>query len=583
MLILLRRLHPILVLLVACCLNLAQAASYTIQINVDEAYQPLLSHLDLYKWQDNSDINIDQVQRLFRAAPAQIRSLMATEGFLEVQILATLDEKNGLPLLRYDIDPGPPVLVESLQLTLSGPLSEQADVEQWREKILAQISLKPETRFRQDDWDSSKKQSLALLLADSYPLASLLTSEALLDADNHTARLQLEVDSGPLVTLGPIQVEGLQRVPEQVVKRLTRIEPGVPYRRSSLLDFQSALQGTPYFSSVIVDVEPTLEQPLMTPVLVKIKEAQRQRVGFGVGYNTNTGARVEVNYQHANVADHGWIFNANTSLETRRQFAEAKLATPLTARGYVESVFANNESTQVQNVDSQIYKIGIGRERDVGNIKTLLALTYERESSRVGENVDTSHLQALVLGYNWNRRDLDNPILPTRGNVVSLRIAGAGNKVMSDTSFVHAFGRLSLYTPMPWRSGYLMLRGDVGQVFAEQIELVPSDWLFRIGGVNSVRGYDYQSIGVPQNGAVVGGAVTASSTIEYQHDFAASWRWAIFADAGDATNSWSNFTLHRGYGAGVRWLSPVGSIAADLAFGEPAQQWRMSVSIGLAF
>ena len=583
MLILLRRLHPILVLLVACCLNLAQAASYTVQINVDEAYQPLLSHLDLYKWQDSGDINIDQIQRLFRAAPAQIRSLLATEGFLEVQILATLDEKDGLAVLRYDIDPGPAVLVESLRLELSGPLSEHPDVEQWREKMLAQISLKPESRFRQDDWDASKKQSLALLLADSYPLASLVMSEALLDADSRTARLQLQVDSGPLVTLGPIQVEGLQRLPERVVTRLTRIEPGVPYRRSSLLDFQSALQGTPYFSSVIVDVDPAPDQPLLTPVLVKVKEAQRQRVGFGVGYNTNTGARVEVNYQHANVADQGWIFNANTSLETRRQFAEAKLATPLTAKGYVESVFANNESTQVQNVDSQIYKIGVGRERDIGNIKTLLALTYERESSVVGDDADASRLQALVLGYNWNRRDLDDPISPALGNVISVRVAGAARRLLSDTSFVHSFGRLSLYSPMPWRSGYLLLRGDVGQVFAEQVALVPSDWLFRIGGVNSVRGYDYQSIGVPQNGAVIGGAVTASATIEYQHAFAPSWRWAAFIDAGDATSSWSNVTLHRGYGVGVRWLSPVGAIAADVAFGEPAQQWRAHMSIGLAF
>lgn len=577
------RLRPLLVLLAVFGLNLAQAANYKIQINIDQAYQPLMSHLDLYKWLQNEDISADQVQRLYRAAPDQIRTLLSTEGFLEPQILAVLDEQDGLPLLRYDISLGPPVLVESVQLELTGPLSQSADAADWHQRMLSHIPLKPESRFRQDDWDDSKKQSLALLLADSYPLAKRLDSEAELDPATHKARLHLVVDSGPLVTLGAIQVEGLERLPEKVVTRLTKIESGAPYRRASLLDFQSALQSTPYFSYVNVDVEPDAQHPELTPVHVKVKEAQRQRVSVGVGYNTNTGARVELNYQHSNVADRGWVFTGNTSIETRRQFAEAKLATPLTAKGYVDSVFTSNESTLVQNVDSQIYKFGVGRERDIGAIKTLLSLTFERESEQVGDDVDAQGKQALVLGYNWARRDLDNPVLPNRGNVVSLRLAGAARNVVSDTSFVHAFGRLALYTPMPWRSGFLQLRCEAGQVFTERVELVPSDWLFRIGGSNSVRGYDYQSIGVDKNGAVVGGEITASGSVEYQHAFAPSWRWAAFVDAGDATTSWQHFSVQRGYGLGVRWLSPVGSIAGDIAFGEPAQQWRLHASIGLAF
>lgn len=577
------RLRPLLVLLAVFGLNLAQAANFAVQINIDGAYQPLMSHLDLYKWLAHDDISADQVQRLYRAAPDQIRILLATEGFLEPQILAVLDERDGLPLLRYDVDPGPPILIESLQLELSGPLSQSATASDWHARMLANIPLKPGSRFRQDDWNDSKKQSLSLLLADSYPLARLEESEAELNPATRKARLRLVVDSGPLVTLGAIQVEGLERLPEKVVTRLTKIEPGVPYRRASLLDFQSALQATPYFSSVIVDVEPDAQHPELTPVRVKVKETQRQRLSVGLGYNTNTGARIELNYQHSNVADRGWVFTGNTSFETRRQFAEAKLATPLTAKGYVDSVFASNESTFVQNVDSQIYKLGVGRERDVGAIKTLLSLTFERESEQVGDDVDAQSKQALVLGYNWTRRDLDNPVLPTRGNVVSLRLAGAARDIASDTTFVHAFGRLALYTPMPWHNGFLLLRGEAGQVFTENVEFVPSDWLFRIGGSNSVRGYDYQSIGVDKNGAVVGGKVTASGSIEYQHAFAPSWRWAAFFDAGDATVSWQNFSLHRGYGLGVRWLSPVGSIAGDVAFGEPAQQWRLHASIGLAF
>lgn len=564
--------------------TMAEEFAYSVRFGIADQYQPLLrNHLDIVKWQTNSDMNADQLQRLYRAAPDQIRSLLATEGYLDPQIHSSISEKEGEWEVVYDVDPGVPVEIDSVRLEIRGELAAYSTRDAWQQKLDAHFVLKPGSRFRQDDWDSAKKQALTQLLVDSYPLARIADSEARLDPATHKATLFLAIDSGPLVTLGEIEIEGLQRVPPRVVKRLTRIEPGANYRQSALLDFQSALQATPYFSSVLVDVSPSADKPEMTPIRVKVKEAQMQRLSFGVGYNSNTGARFEVNYQHSNVADRGWILAANTSIETRRQFAEAKLSAPLTNKGYYDSVFANSERSHIQGVDSQLYKTGVSRERDTGAIKTVLGLSYEREWSQVGDTEGSSRKQALVASYGWTRRDLDHPVLPTSGNVISLRVAGAGRNISSDTSFVHSVGRLGLYGRLPNGWGYLLLRGDVGQVWAERVGGVPSAWLFRVGGANSVRGYEYQSIGIEQNGAVTGGEVEATGSLEYQHALAPNWRWAVFADAGDAAHSWQDFAVKRGYGVGVRWLSPVGSIAADVAFGEPVQQWRMHIAIGLAF
>ena len=574
-------------LLGACLLGkvaYAEEFAYSVQFGIAEQYLPLLrNHLDIVRWQNNSDMNAGQLQRLYRAAPEQIRALLATEGFLDPQIHPRISEASGEWSVAFDIDPGPPVEVATLQLELRGALADGADRAAWEQRLQSHFALKPPQRFRQDDWDSAKKRTLAQLLVDSYPLARIVDSEARLDPATHKADLYVAIDSGPLVTLGDIAVEGLQRVPLQVIQRLTRIERGNRYSQSALLDFQSALQATPYFASVLVDVSPSADAPEFTPIRVKVKEAQMQRVGFGVGYNTNTGARFEVNYQHSNLAERGWILAANTSIETRRQFAEIKLAAPQTAKAYTDSVFLNSERSHIQGVDSQLNKLGVSRERDTGVIKTVQALSYEREWSQVGDTEGSSRKQALVASYGWTRRDLDHPVLPNSGNVIALRLAGAARNISSDTSFVHAVGRVGLYGRLPHDWGYLLLRGEAGQVSAERVAGVPSAWLFRVGGANSVRGYEFQSIGIEQNGAVTGGEVEATGSIEYQHPFAPSWRWAAFVDAGDAARNWQDFSPKRGYGMGVRWLSPVGSIAADLAFGEPVQQWRMHIAIGLAF
>ena len=53
--------------------------------------------------------------------------------------------------------------------------------------------------------------------------------------------------------------------------------------------------------------------------------------------------------------------------------------------------------------------------------------------------------------------------------------------------------------------GLMFLALATGLVFARSRSGIPSDFLFRTGGDTSVRGYSYQSLGVPQGDAIVGG------------------------------------------------------------------------------
>lgn len=62
--------------------TLAQEFSYTVVLDIPESYRALLEqHLDIYTWRDNPRMNEDQLRLLLRQAPANIRELLATEGF----------------------------------------------------------------------------------------------------------------------------------------------------------------------------------------------------------------------------------------------------------------------------------------------------------------------------------------------------------------------------------------------------------------------------------------------------------------------------------------------------------------------
>ena len=98
-----------------------------------------------------------------------------------------------------------------------------------------------------------------------------------------------------------------------------------------------------------------------------------------------------------------------------------------------------------------------------------------------------------------------------------------------------------------------------------------------------MRGYALDSLGVPEDGAIVGGRVLAVASAELVYYFTSQWGGAVFMDAGNAADTWKGFRFDRGTGAGVRWRSPIGPVNVDLAYGEASQSLRLHFSVGYAF
>jgi len=75
--------------------------------------------------------------------------------------------------------------------------------------------------------------------------------------------------------------------------------------------------------------------------------------------------------------------------------------------------------------------------------------------------------------------------------------------------------------------------------------------------------------------------------LEYSYLIADKWRLATFVDVGTTTNDFSE-SLKTDVGFGVRWITPVGPIKVDFAFGLTSDDvysdydkpFRLSFSIG---
>jgi translocation and assembly module TamA len=129
----------------------------------------------------------------------------------------------------------------------------------------------------------------------------------------------------------------------------------------------------------------------------------------------------------------------------------------------------------------------------------------------------------------------------------------------------------------------LEFRAEAGAVIAPTRDGIPSALLFRTGGDTTVRGYEFDSLGVQQGDATVGGRYYALASIEAVHWFATTWGLAAFVDAGNAGDDAAGLRPVYGYGAGLRIRSPIGPFRFDVAYGQETQQVRVHLSVGLSF
>lgn len=571
-------------ILLLCLQADIQAAGfeYDVQINAPGEIKTLLqTNLTLVRVQGQERTTAEQVARLVDSSEEETRNLLSTLGYFSPQVDIRYQSDLEKTVITLQIDPGKPVRVRNVQLKLSGPAAESATASKLNQEIAQLWTLPVGTVYTQTAWSDGKNRVLRPLHEHAYASANLKHSEAQVDIEAEAVDLTLEIDSGPAYRFGPLSIHGLKYYPESLAREQAPFKPGDEYQSNALTDLQNNLQRLPHFSLALIDTKLPETEPYEAPVSIEIQEAPRHRIQPGVGYSSNTGLSGDLGYRYLNVADRGWISETKTSLKNSEQSVETSLTFPPVNAGYEHRVYSGYVHSDLQGVDSQIWRNGIARE--LGDFK--LSRTWGLEYQVEKRQLDTGEInmpRTLALKYQWIRRDLDSVRDPHSGRLLQWESAAAIASLITDETFLRAYGRVVQYWPLP-RKSILLARFEAGQTFARNEAEVPSDWLFRTGGSNSVRGYDYQSLGVAQGSSITPGRVMSASSLELQIPVHEQWRAAVFADHGSAALRWSELHAVTSVGTGARWISPVGVIGADLAYGIDYQQWRFHVALGLAF
>lgn len=540
-----------------------------------EAPEPLSELLERYLTAPGGEADEAALEAFRRDARKNAAELLATEGYFSPAIEVRAEPG----ALFVTVSPGARTVVADLSIEINGDIPEER-----RKALLSAWPLQTGAPFRDEDWREAKQALLRRLLEADYPTARLADSQAEVDPATAQARLRVSYDTGPRYLFGELRISGLSRYSPELVQRYSTIRPGTPYTEKQLLDLQSALQRTPYFSSVSVemarDEHPSQGGPVQAPIEVRVREQAPHRITLGAGVSSNTGYQTEVIYQGYDFLHRAWQLETGLRLEQvrRRLYTDIHLPPEGDRR---DSFGMLLDQEDIQSLELRRVALGAVRTQAHGPIEARYALNWQHELSRP-QGAEATESVALTLDGTWTLRRVDDLLDPHRGFVAQFQAGGGAKALLSDQNFLRLRARYQHYFPMAERDVF-SVRGELGRTLAPSRDLIPQDFLFRTGGAQSVRGYDYQSLGVKDGDAVVGGRYLAVASAEYTHWFDAQWGGAVFLDAGDAADDRRDLNMAVGYGAGARWKSPAGPLGVDLAYGERERQFRLHFSLAIAF
>lgn len=554
---------------------------YRVQIVAPEALaEPLREGLDLERWRKAPDVTPEELRRLANDAVQDARAFAAAEGYFSAEVRVDIDETAQPWRVTLHLEPGERTRVAAVDIQVTGPAAADPDARDLVEETRREWPLRSGEPFRQEDWVAAKEAAVRTLSGWRYAGARIASSEARVDPATRQATLHVVLDSGPAYRVGSLEVTGTERYPVEIVANLNPLRPGDDYDREKLIVYQRRLAGTGYFASVLARIDTGAPDPSAAPLRVAVIEAPAKQVEVGVSYNTDVGARLQLRYSDQDLAGRDWRIRTALSVDSKIQGVQVDLDSPPRENARYNNWFARATHKDIQNEIARTYSMGVAHNFGTDVAPSAVILSWTLEEAQAGAS-NPENNYAVYLGYRRTFRRTDAVIAPRAGYFGSVGIGGAPGFAASQ-AFLRAQGEMSVFFPVG-RKGDLTFRAQAGAVAADSREGIPTPFLYRTGGDQTVRGYAFEAIGVRQGDAIVGGRRLAVASAEYTHWVGDGWGVAGFVDAGDAWDSGERFRAALGYGVGLRLRTPIGPGRLDLAYGEETGEYRLHVSIGYVF
>jgi len=532
------------------------------------------------------------------------------EGYAQIKVsdaeVALTRDKRGMIVTYY--------ITEGLRYKI-GDVTFAGDVDFTEEEFLKEIKIDENEYFSQAVLLSDVSKLQAKYGDEGYAYTNVIPRPAFKEGST-VVGIIYDIKKGEKVTMGEINVTGNTNTRDKVVRRELRIFEGELYNETDNRSSLANVRRLGFFENVEFQKKVAPQDPDVMDLDINVKERSTGQLNIGAGYGGFQGFTLQGSVQQANFLGKGINFGLNINYsEKRQQLFNLNITNPyFNDTDWTVGFDAYKQLQRVLDFQDEKTGGGITVGRRFGDFLTAslkykfekveveltdLAFTDVYTPERVAEAEGYSSGVTASLAYD-KRNDRQ---FPTEGHYARLSLEQTG--FFGDLNYTKASANFRYYKPvfgsLVWRNN--INYGWVGTASGD----VPINELYRLGGPNTIRGYDFFSIAqTKRSGQAFDAATTVGAPfpddranipfggtqqffyqLEFQWDLIAEAKimGVVFFDAGMANDSFDFDGLKSSYGFGVRWNSPMGPLRFEWGFpidpnekiGERRQDFQFSI------
>jgi len=538
--------------------------------------QNIRSHLSLARLKENDALSETMFNRLFAKVEKEAATALEPFGYYTPSIIVSKQLENGSRQIGLTVTTGPPVTIQELQITLTGPGKEDASLR----KAVQSFQVHLNDVLDHQIYEEAKEKLIAVALDNGYLKAAFHNNRVAIKRKAQTASMHLQLDTGPRFAFGPITFTA-DFIDHALLRKISPVKEGDPFSPKALIQLRQSLFNADYFDTVELDYDIDKTTGAKIPVHVILTPNLTHKYGIGLGYGTDTGPRGTLGYTNRHINRLGHQLDLQWQPAERKSNFGGVYTIPIgNPKKDRLTILGKYEVENFAGTTSETWTSTISHDhfREKGEFSTYLQFLDEQYST----GLDTGHSALLIPGVKGSIFWADDRIATTRGVRITTSLIGSGAGALADTSFlqaaVHTKGIYTFFEK--WRC---IGRADLGTTLTDDIYSLPPSLRYYAGGDQSVRGYGYKKISpTDAAGNVIGGKDLFTYSLELERVLFDEWRGAVFYDSGTVMNTFSKFTLQSGAGIGVRWNAPFGQIRLDLAkaLDDESNSWRIHFTMG---
>ncbi len=435
-------------------------------------------------------------QEMMEADREFIRLLYLEKGYAKVSVgnpeLVYEDDNPDRASLYFRVEENDQYFVRSIGISGNEKLS--------KEELFTHVRLKEKGVFNIKLYQEDIARLTEAYTSIGYAFANV---EPIINLDDETKEVDItyKIEESFLVHIGRINIKGNTVTSDRVIRRQIDQMEGTLYNSRLIREAKANTMATGYFENVQI-----AERNVAKDVIdldVTVKEQSTGTFSLGAAYSTLDGLLGLVQLTRNNFMGWGHTLSFRTEISGERLDFYFSYTDPWLFDWPVTA------GIDLFSLDREWYEYSrrsVGGALRLGHalIKRRLFLNYrlsmytvtiydieDDAASYVYEQQGSITTHSFSPSLVWS--NLDNAMDPTRGNKSQIYFDIATNALGGDSQFLKIGAETTQYFPVALNGALgFALHGEAGYIY--DMGLVPIDEKFRLGGINSIRGYDYGDV-----------------------------------------------------------------------------------------